>query len=392
MRKLIGIFLISMLVACSGTDRLIESRKYDEALDELVKSLQKKPLDQNKITQLDQVLNESVRQDLAHIERLKLSGQPDIWSEVLQKYQSIIARQEKSGSLADTTTALMQFKPADYSDYIAQASIKATQYHYALALKQLESENLTDVQKAYENLLKVKELTPGYKDSDELLAKFVSIEPVQVFYTVTNRFSGYLPPEQEDELLYLDLTPMNTPFYNFHYKQTEVKNFHYKIAVDIFDVKIIPENTREANYVETAKVQDGIAYQLDASGNFIYDENGNKIEYPKLKTIACYVTETIKEKAMLIGGSVEIRDAVTEKIVGLQSITGESRFSNRSAIFKGDINALAPETFELLGTKEMEYPSDLEMILRASDKFKINAVNYIIGEIGPRSPKQASIE
>lgn len=392
MRKLISIMMIGLLVACSGTDKLIESRKFDEALDELVKSLQKKPLDQKKITQLDQVMNESARQNLTEIERLKLSGQPDIWSEVLEKYQAINLRQEKLSSLSDTTKALMQFKPADYSDFTAQAVAKATQYHYTLALKQLESQNMPDAQKAYENLLKVKELTPGFKDSDELLAKFVNIEPVQVFYKVTNRFSGYLPPELENELLYLDLTLMSTPFYKFHDNQNQVKNFHYKISVDIFDVKIIPENTREANYVETAKVQDGIAYQLDDQGNFVYDEKGNKIEYPKLKTIACYITETINEKAMLIGGTVEITDAATGKIVGLQSITGESKFFNRSAIFKGDINALAPETFELLGTKEMDYPSDLEMILRASDKFKINAVNYIIGEIGQRSPKQAGIE
>ena len=392
MRKLIGVIVLAILVSCSGTDQLIKNKKYDEALDALAKSLQKTPLDQDKISKLDQVMSESASHDLAAIERLKLSGQPDIWSDVLEKYRILSNRQEKLNPLADTTKALMQFTPADYSDYIMQATAKATRYHYALAVKQLESQNLSEAQKAYENLLKVKELTPGYKDSDALLAQFVNIEPVQVFYTVTNRFPGYLPPELEEELLYLDLTLMSTPFYKFHNNQNEVKSFHYKISVDIFEVKIIPENTREANYVETAKVQDGIAYELDEKGNFVYDSSGNKIEYPKLKTIACYVTETIKEKAMLIGGTVEIRDASTDKIIGLQSITGETKFSNRSAIFKGDINALAPETFALLGTKDMEYPSDLEMILRASDKFKINTVNYIISEIGKRSPRQASIE
>jgi hypothetical protein len=286
----------------------------------------------------------------------------------------------------------MQFKPADYVAFSNQARDKATQFYYAAAKKQLESNIPQDHQLAYKNLLKVDELTPGFKDVDKLLGDFKKIEPIHILYKVTNLFPGYLPNELEKELKYLDLSTMNTPQIQYHKKPNKADSIAFSIAIEIHDVKIAPENTREVYYVETAKVQDGIGYRLDENNNFIYDSLGRKIEFPLLKTIACYVSETIKEKSILIGGSVEITETATGKGIAKRNIAGEAKFLNRSAIFKGDINALTAETFELVGTKEAEYPTDLEMILRASDRFKLNSLEFILAEMSKLNPVLTKIE
>lgn len=392
MKKILSLLAVVFLVSCSNPNKLIEQKKYDEAVDALVLSLQKNPTHPEKIAKLDFALIEASSAELATIEKLKLSGQPDVWDEVLLNYQQLDSLQQKISALPDTTRRLMQFKPGDYAAFIKQAREKAALFHYAAAIKQLETNNPQEHQNAYQNLLRVNELMPGFKDIEKILADFKIIVPAQIFYKVKNSFPGYLPNELEDELKYLDLSSLNTIRYQFHSRQNQSKKFDYSISIDIHDIKISPENTREIYYVETAKVQDGVGYRLDENNNFIYDSLGRKIEFPLLKTIACYVSETIKEKALFIGGTVEITEVATGTVIAKKNISGEIKFYNRSATFKGDLNALMPETFELIGTKEEDYPTDLAMILRTSDRFKFNAVAFILTEINKLNPELTKIE
>jgi hypothetical protein len=380
MKKITYFLALLLVFGCSTTDRLIEEQNYAEAADQLIGSLKKSPADNENIAKLDYVLIKSNSNKMARIEELKMSGQPDIWDEVLAIYQKSDDFQQKIKTLADTTLSLMKYEFRDYSGFITQARNKATEYHYALAKKLLEKEDIAAKQQAFKSLKRANRLTPGYKDAEQLIAQFEAIEPVFIYYHVRNNFSGFLPHELRQELKYLDLSQLSTYQYRFKQKSGE-ENFDFAITIDILDVKISPENTEELYYVETAKVQDGIGYKLDDEGDFVYDSLGKKIEYPLLKTIACYVTETVKEKAMLIGGRVEITDLAKDRVIAGQYITGETKFKHRFAKFKGDLNALSPETMELLGTKDMEYPSDIAMILRAGDKFKYNAVDFILAEM-----------
>ncbi len=381
MKKLAFLLSILFLISCSNTQVLVKQQEYDAALERLVRSLTKNPANSKKIAQLDYVLIQSNSAEMSAIERLKTSGQPDIWDETLERYLRVDERQQKAGSLPDTTLHVLQYEFIDLTAYIEQSVKKAAEYHYALALKYQKSERPFEKEQAYPHLVRVNDLMPGYREVTTLLENFKTIEPVFIQYKVRNFFSGYLPHGLSRELKYFDLSDLNTHQFRFHQKARYVDRFDFSISIEITDVKISPENTQELYYVETAHVQDGIGYRLDEEGNFKYDSLGNKIEYPLLKTIACYVSETMKEKGMKIGGTVEITDLLTGNVTASKYIEGETRFLHRSAKFKGDLNALSPETFELVGTKDMSYPDDLKMILRASDRFKVNVVNFIADEL-----------
>jgi tetratricopeptide (TPR) repeat protein len=381
MKKLAFLFGILFLISCNSAQMLIKEQEYDDAIDRLVKSLTKNPTNSKKAAQLDYALIESKSAEISAIERLKTSGLPEIWDETLERYLRVDERQQKVGSLPDTTLRLMQYESSDLSGYIGQSRKKATGYHYAIALKHLESEHPFEKEKAYPHLVRVNELMPGYRDAATLLENFKTIEPVFIRYRVNYSYPGYLPQELKRELKFLDLSELNTHQFRFHEKAKHVERFDFLISVEITDVKILPENTQDIYYVETAQVQDGIGYRLDEEGSFRYDSLGNKIEYPLLKTIACYVTETNKEMGMKIGGTVEITDLATGIVVAGKYVVGETRFLHRSAKFKGNLNALSPETFQLVGAKDMSYPDDLTMILRAGDRFKLNVVNFITDEL-----------
>jgi hypothetical protein len=245
----------------------------------------------------------------------------------------------------------------------------------------INSGNKAEAQRAGFYLREIDSLLSGFKDVGKLLTDLGNDTTIFVYYKFQNQNPGYLPAGLENELDELDISKFNTPKYKFVSKKPSYLKIKYEIDIDIIDIKLAPEKTDQTFYAETATLQDGIAYKLDETGNFVRDSLGNKIEIPKFKTIACYVTQNDQKKSMLMGGTVEIIDRETGKTIAKRAVAGETKFYHKSAYFKGDINTLSPETMELLGSKELEFPSDVIMILRASDKFGKNVADLVVDEL-----------
>ena len=258
---------------------------------------------------------------------------------------------------------------------------KACVYYYAEVNSLTKSKNATDHEKAYYNLVAIDKLIPGFRDVPELLEGFNQAKLQNISYYVKFDNPNYMPVELISEFENFSPDFMNTPKYSFFKKREQGLNYKYHIDIMVTDVKISPENTQEIEYTETAEQQDGVAYKMDEEGEFIRDTLGNKIEILKFKSLACYVTESVQKKSMQIGGTVIVYDLKTKKEITRQSVIGETKFYHRSTAFKGDLDALCAETYELVGTKVLDYPDDVEMMLRASDIFKVNVMNYIVKEL-----------
>jgi len=369
---------IIFLLSCSSEVRLINKGKYDDAIDVLVSKMNEKPAKAKDIEALTFALNEANQSDLQNIKSLKSGGKPDIWHQVLNQYILLDKRQQKVLTLPSTTLDSLHYELVKYDAFISESRENACIFYYTQAEKLLETGTAANRQRAYNNLVLANQLLPGFRDVKKLLQQYEANKPIDVFYEVRNEFDDYLPWRLEEELVYLDLSDVNSPKYRFFNDENQAKECKYQAVITVKDIKISPENTEELYYTETAKLQDGIAYKLNDTGGFLLDSAGNKTEIPKFKTIACYVTETLQKKSLIIGGNVQIIDKSTNQAFNGKFVTGESKFEHRSAKFKGELDALSPESLELIGSKELDYPSDLEMILRASDKFKINAVNEMI--------------
>nr|NQU90981.1 hypothetical protein [Bacteroidota bacterium] len=381
MKKILLITLLLYLVSCSNTSKYIQNGEYDRAIHKLVLQLQDHPENKKMAAQVNLAWQQANDLDLKQIKGLKLSGRPDIWDEVFETYQVLEKRQSIIQLLPVSVLDSIGFTDMDYSVFLEEAREKACLYFYAEAKKLIESDEASDHQKAYNDLLAIEKLIPGFRDVPDLLEDFHFPTLLNISYFVKFDYPNYMPGQLIEEFEYFDPAFMNTTKYAFFNRREMGLEYKYHIDIIISDVGISPENTTEVEYTETAEIQDGIAYKLDAEGMFVLDSTGNKIEVLKLKSLACYVTETLQKKSMIIGGSVYIFDLKTKEELAMQKISGESRFFHRSAKFKGDLDALSPETFGLVGSQELDYPEDLEMMLRASDKFKVNAMNYILQEL-----------
>jgi hypothetical protein len=373
--------LIVLLTSCSTSVTLVNKGKYDQAIDVLVADLKNDPVNEKDIRALGFAFDEANKADNQKIAGLKADEKPENWTEIGKLYNQLDLRQRKIEALPETVKDEMHFMAVDYRLFIAQARQRICENMYVNALKLINSGNMADAQRAGFYLLEIDSIMPGYKDVTQLLTEIKTDTTIFIYCNVTNSYPNYLPSGIEDEFRKLDFSRFNTPKYAFVSKKASYLKIKIVAEIEIIDIKIIPEKTEQNFYTETATLQDGIAYKLDESGNFERDSLGNKMELPKFKTIACYVTENVQKKSVLMGGTVQIINSETGKIIAKRAVAGETKFYHKSAYFKGDINALSPETMELLGSKELEFPSDLIMILRASDKFGKNVADIVIEEL-----------
>jgi len=375
------LLLMLFLLGCTSTEKLIEQGQYDEAIPKLVEKLEKQPKNANSAQQLASAYMLANDKDLSHIRELKVSGQPDIWHEVYNSYQRLDSRQNRIFSLSEDVKGKMDYKPVDYQPHLEESLQKACDYYYALANKDLIAGGPDNVDRAYKCLLEIDALNPDYKDVQALLAKFRAAEPVIVYYRVENKYPGELPSSMLSVINSINLSVFNRPGLTLVEKKPKDGKYEFYAELKIQDVLMAPENTEEIYYTESAEIQDGVAYKTDEKGNFLVNSMGEKIEIPKYKTIACYVTESVQRKSMMVGATVEVIERESGKIVATKKIYGETKFKHRSATFKGDLNALLPETHELLGSKEREFPPDYIMLNKAIEKLGKKAVDHIQLEV-----------
>ncbi len=363
--------------ACTSTKPGHQQHKADFSVKTLAASVSQNP-DEANINQLKNAYNEANANDIAKIQELKISGQPDIWETVYHRYTAMQERQEIVGQLPGEIREHLAYKPNNYKSDLQYAREKTAAYYYALAEKKFQDSSFKEQNQGYQCLLKIQEIYPGFRDVQKRVAEYKAAMPEIFSYEIINNYPNTLPPGVRAGLENIDLAMFDSPKYRFSNQEAMPLNSHYKIQLIIKDIKIQPEKKGELAFTETVKIQDGLAYQLDSEGDFALDESGNKIEVPKLKTLVCYVNQYKQEKSILMLGEFRIIDAESLKPIAKQRAKGESEFTNVYAKFKGDLDALSPESFKLVGSKEEDYPSDENMIMHAGERFAQDAVLKVL--------------
>lgn len=368
---LISFTLFSMF-SCNPAKKALKNGDYDSAIETILKHPQKLAVKENG-EDLKNAFSLANTKDMDKILSLKSSGQPYIWHEIFDLYTVLQQRQQKIETLPDEVLQQMGLKTVDFSADLELARGKAAAYYYALAAKKLETGTPENQQEAIECLLKIQSFFPGYRDVDAILAKIQPPAPLLVYYQIENNFPYNLPPGSLNDLTGLDFSVFDTPDLKFVNQKPSNDQYKVYVEISISHIKILPERTGELSYTESVEMQDGVAYQLDENGNFIIDSLGRKIEIPKFNTLVCFITEYKQEKSMIVQGTLEIIERKTGKILSRKTVLGETKFSHIYAKFNGDMDALSPETFALVGTKKMEYPTDAAMIRVAASKLAEDA-------------------
>jgi hypothetical protein len=200
----------------------------------------------------------------------------------------------------------------------------------------------------------------------------------RVFVSIQNSSILKFPREFEQDLLALDLPALNSEWVEYHTQNMNANaQYDYYVNVNVKNIVVSPDSKEDRDSVIKRDVEDGFTYVLDKKGNVMRDSLGNDIKLKKYKTLQCALVQSIQSKACRIDGDVEVVQMNPNKVLKKDPIGAQSNFENIYSRALGDIQALSPKQLERTKTKEVPFPTDLEMVVRCSENLK-KAINGAI--------------
>ena len=378
LRKFTFFAILSLLiVSCVSSSKKLRQGNYDDAILKSVKVLMKSPGDQEETDILKRAYSLANAADQDVINRLKLSGQPDIWNEVLNRLTSLAGRQERVERLPAQVLNKIGYRHVDYNTEIAQSKLKAADYYYAHGIQLLKNNDRISAREAYAEFNRARDYYPNFKDVDLKITEALNLGTNAVLFRFQNLSNVIVPHDFEADLLKISLQSLDRQWLNFYTREDKNAYYDFTIYLNLKAIELTPEYLRDVIYDEEKTVDDGFKYLLDKNGNVQKDTLGNDIKIKKFKTIKCHVKETQMEKRALVSGTIDFYDNRNGQLVRTQNITTESVFDHRYAQVNGDLMAMSDNTRKLIIIKPIPFPSNLQLINNTAEDLKRIAKDYI---------------
>lgn len=370
----IGFILTIILSGCGSSKKQLQKGNYDAAIQKAIKQLRKDPSDIKQIDILTQAYKVSNDQDNERVRFLKMEGKSNSWDEIFLVYKALNDRQ----SLVKTVTPLnangrsVDFPNVDYVPDMVNAKRKAADFYYAHGNELMKSRIKESYRQAYAEFLRAKEYVGDYEGIDEKIQEAKVQGMSRVFVSIQNTSIIKFPKEFEEDLLALDLPRLNSEWVEYYTQNlNENTQYDYFVNVNVKNVAVSPDQSIQRDSVIKRDIEDGFYYVLDKKGNVMRDSLGNDIKQKKYKTVQCAIVETVQSKACRINGDIEVIQMNPNKQLKKDPIGAEANFENVSSRALGDIQALNARQLERTKTALVQFPTDIEMIMRCSESLKM---------------------
>jgi hypothetical protein len=376
MKRVLPFFIIMTLFAagCGSSKKQMQTGNYHAAIDKAVRELRKNPDNREEAEILQRAYTIANEQDSERIRLLKLENRPAGYDEIFLTYQRMHDRQ----ALVRTVTPVnaggrtVDFPYVDYMAEMVAAKQKAADFYYNNGIELMKNQTRESYRQAYYQFVRAREYVGDYPNIDQYIneAKYLGISRALV--SVENKSIINFPPEFVADLLALDLPRLNSEWVEYHTEHLDPNiQYDYMVYVNIKNVAVSPDQTVQRDSLIKKEVQDGFNYVLDKNGNVMRDSLGNDIKVAKYKTLQCALIESVQMKACRIDGDVEIVQLNPNRVLKRDPIGAESSFQHISARAIGDINALSPEQQQSTRVQAVQFPSDIEMVVRCSETLKM---------------------
>lgn len=383
MRTLFILFLAGLTIelsSCSSSQYHLKQGNYDAAIHAAVKKLRRKPTAQKDIRVLEAAYNAEKNAIFNRVEQLRLEGQPSSWVSIHRLYDRLDLYQKKVQPLLPLFLK-KEFRNADIpitniNQELAETRMKASKFLFADGVRLMQQNNKFSAREAYYNFRQVKELTPDYEGIDEHLSEAYNKGQNHILIRYYNESHLIMPQAFMANLMQYDERLLNSEWAKFTKQEQDGQRFDYYVDVIIQNIQISPEQMRESQYTDTKQVEDGFKYVLDNNGNVKKDANGNDMKEPKYKTISAVVTQASQSKAGSLMGTVVYANSKGNPIKSFP-FREDLIFQNNFAGFQGNREALSAESLKKIGGRFLPFPSDIQLVMDASEIIKNKSLHLI---------------
>ncbi len=373
--RLAAYALLLLITGCTSARRQLMRGDYDSVIDRSVRALLRSPNDEKQARMLDKAYTLANERDLERVRYLKIEKNPNTWEEVFRRYESLKSRQAKVKRVVPIQLdgSPVTYELTDYDRLIVEAKSNAAEFYNNNARKLLLQNDRFAAREAYSQLLKAREYSGGaYQGLNELIVEAQKKGITNVLITIENQTRLKLSPEFEKELLTFDTRRLNTDWVYYHVQHIDQSiAYNYLVIINLNDILLTPDQTKENDVVFKKEVPDGFAYVLDSKGNVKKDSLGNDMKVTKYKTLAATLIEKVQHKEVIIKGMVEFVELKPqERILAREPITAQNVFHHVSARAIGDLEALDDEARKKIKNQVLPFPGDLQMLQNCTETLK----------------------
>lgn len=377
------IFAILFLVSCTSSQKLLDEGQYDRAIDKAVEELRENPGDSEELAVLKEAFELTKKFDVKHIESLKLRDNDKNLTKIIELYERLDRRQDKIRGLP--SQVINQFTFVNYDGAIADLKSGAAYTSYQRGLEYMDRGDKKNYRLAWAEFIRVSELSPGYEDVDQLIEEARILGTNNVLFEVENSSGVVVPEYFTTELSKITLQDLNTRWLTFNTIENENISYDYQLVLNVASIVFSPESEDRQLIQETNEIQDGFYVKKDSLGN--------EIRIPNIVTVSATVVNVTRTKSAFVGGSLNIHELATDQLVYTENLSEEFVFENRYREYSGDERASAYEPQRMTVDdrrrerltpdeirskkievgKEVQFPSDEQLLLDSADLIKLKA-------------------
>ncbi|MEZ0006812.1 hypothetical protein ABH942_002189 [Flavobacterium sp. 28YEA47A] len=386
MKKITILFLVFALASCGvkQTTNMLTSGDYDGAIDNAVNSLRSnkdKKGKQDYIYLLEEAFAKAKERDLRDVQFLAKDANPRNLERIYTTYVQLNNRQEKIRPLLplrlmkENRNAIFPFD--DYTDQIVNSKNALSKYLYDNAKALLLTKDKMTIRRAYDDLLYLDQINPGFKDIRKLMdeAQFKGTDFVNVY--MRNETNMVIPIRLQNDLLDFSTNGLNDKWTVYHSSKQKSVNYDFEIVVNFRQINISPEQVKEKQFIKEKQIKDGVKNLTDSRGNVVKDSLGNVIKVDKFKTIKVDIYEFTQFKAAQVTAKVDYIDYKSGQLLQTFPLTSEFIFENIYSTYRGDRRAAEDSYYTYFNQKAVPFPSNEQMIYDTGEDLKVKLKNII---------------
>ncbi|WP_291089707.1 hypothetical protein, partial [Flavobacterium sp. BFFFF1] len=293
MRKITFLFSFFILVSCGvkETESMLSSGDYDGAIDNAANALRTNKNKKGKqpyIYMLEEAYAKAQERDLRQIDLLIKDANPRNLEQVFTTYHKLNDRQEKIRPLLplrmmkDNREAKFLFQ--DYSEQIVNSKNALSKYLYDNTKALLATKEKSNFRRAYDDLLYLEQINPGYKDVQKLTKEALFKGTDFVSVSLRNETNMVIPAQLEADLLDFSTYGLNEKWVAYHSNKQKGIDYDYGIVLNFRQINISPEQVKEKEFEKEKLVKVGLKKLLDSRGHAVKDSLGKDVMVDDMRT------------------------------------------------------------------------------------------------------------
>ncbi len=374
---LFGFLTVMLFMSCKSVQTLVDSGNYDAAIALATKKMRGAKGKKTKhIKALEKAFIKVNNNDLEEIAFLNGLGNLDAYERILDISERIAYRQKLISPylpLISKDGYQGHFDFVNANDILVDAGNSIKELSYNMGVEYLALAKSSDDNKfareAYYAFLRTSDFDADYNDVIALRSEAEKIGIIHVLVETLFDTDLFLPYDIANYLDQVRYIPRSDKWIRYYDHKKAIESFDFVARLKIDGIDISPERENKRIFFEEKEVEDGDEYVLDKNGNVAKDTLGNDIKRPKYSVVKARIKEIFREKSLSIRAQMELFDTDNETSLS-QPISAEAFFEDSACIIKGDRRALSENTRKRVKDYPLDFPSDLELLLKTGDEIK----------------------